>query len=118
MSCESNEYILKRGEVGSRLEFELNDKDGPVNLNGWTVTMTVQRGSDAPVIDDAACVLLPNQATTDKGKGYFQFNSTTANIAVGRYNLEFKGVTPSLAVYYFPKQFREPYARLQVIDPL
>ena len=112
------EYILKRGEVGSRLEFTLIDENGAVNLNGWTVTMTVRKGTSTPVIDDAACTLLPNQATTDKGKGYFTFNSTTAEIPVGTYDLEFKGVTPSLAVYYFPKSKDEKFARMIVINPL
>lgn len=112
------EYILKRGEVGSLLEFTLKDANGAVNLNEWTVTVTARKGTSAPVIDDEACTLLANQSTTGKGKGYYTFTSTTADIPVGTYNLEFKGVTPANAVYYFPKSKDEKYAKLIVIEPL
>lgn len=112
------EYILKRGEVGSLLEFTLKDANGAVNLNEWTVTVTARKGSSAPVIDDEACTLAGSQATTGKGKGSYAFTSTTANIPVGTYDLEFKGVTPANAVYYFPKSKDEKYARLIVIDSL
>ncbi|MFZ9272094.1 MAG: hypothetical protein ACO24B_01620 [Ilumatobacteraceae bacterium] len=118
MSCESNEYILKRGEVGTRLEFTLKDKDGAVNMNGWTVTVTAKKGSDAPAIEDAACVLEANQPTTGKGKGYYQFDSTTANIAAGLYSLEFKGVAPGGATHFFPKSRDPKYARLLVLETL
>jgi hypothetical protein len=112
------EYILKRGEVGTLLEFTLKDANGAVNLNGWTVTVTARRGNNAPVIDDEACTLLPNQATTDKGKGYYTFTSESAVIPVGAYDLEFKGVAPGPAVHYFPKSREQRFAKLLVIDPL
>ena len=114
----NNEYVLKRGEVGTLLEFTLNDNDGAVNLNGWTVTITAKKGSNTPVIDEAACTLEPNQPTTGKGKGTYEFDSTTANIPSGTYNLEFKATNPSGDVYYFPKTHKEPYALLYVVEPL
>ena len=113
-----SEYVLKRGEVGTVLEFTLKDANGPVNLNGWTVTVTAKRGANAPVIDAAACTLAANQPTTGKGKGSYTFTSTTANIAVGLYDLEFKGVTPAGAVYFFPKSRDERFASLLVMEPL
>ena len=118
MSDCNDEYILKRGEVGSLMQFTLKDEDGAVNLNGWTVTVTARKGSAAPVIDEAACVLEANQPTTGKGKGSYEFDATTANIPAGTYNLEFKAVNPGGDVYYFPKNRKEPYARLFVIEPL
>lgn len=115
----NNEYILKRGEVNTLLEFTLEDEDGPVNLSGWTVTVTAKaKTGGTKVIDNGACTLLPNQSTTDKGKGYYTFNSTTANIAAGVYDLEFKGVAPGSRVAFFPKDQYEPYARLRVIESL
>lgn len=118
MSVLNDEYILKRGEVGTVMSFTLSDANGAVNLNGWTVTVSARKGSATPAIDEAACVLLPNQATTDKGKGTYEFDSTTANIEKGVYDLEFKAVSPTLDVYYFPKEKHEPYAKLRVIEPL
>ena len=118
MSDCNNEYVLKRGEVGTLLSFTLSDVNGAVNLNGWTVVVTAKKGSATPVIDEAACVLLPNQSTTDKGKGTYEFDSTTANIPAGTYNLEFKATNPSGDVYYFPKTHKEPYALLYVVEPL
>jgi len=114
----AEEYVLKRGEVGTLLEFTLSDANGTVNLNGWTVTMTAKRGAVAPVIDAAACTLAANQATTGKGKGTYTFTETTANIPVGQYDLEFKAVAPGGAVYYFPKSRAQRFASLLVINPL
>jgi hypothetical protein len=114
----AEEYVLKRGEVGTLLEFTLSDANGAVNLNGWTVTMTAKKGSADPVIDEVPCVLLPNQATTDKGKGTYEWDATTANIPAGTYNLEFKAVNPSGDVFYFPKTYKEPYAILRVVESL
>ena len=115
---ETTEYILKRGEVGTRLNFTLKDADGAVNLTGWTVTVTARRGANAPVIDNAACTLEANQTTTGKGKAYYSFTSTTANVAVGSYDLEFKGVAPGNVVHYFPKSRDARFAKLLVISPL
>lgn len=115
---ETTEYILKRGEVGTRLNFTLKDADGAINLTGWTVTVTARRGANAPVIDNAACTLEANQTTTGKGKAYYTFTSTTANVAVGSYDLEFKGVAPGNVVHYFPKSRDARFAKLLVISPL
>jgi hypothetical protein len=113
-----SEYVLKRGEVGTLLEFTLKDADGAVNMNGWTVTVTARRGSNDPVIDNAACTLVANQPTTGKGKGSYTFTNVTANIPVGVYDLEFKGVAPGGIVHYFPKSRDERFASLLVINPL
>jgi hypothetical protein len=118
MNCESSEYILKRGEVGSRLEFTLTDRNGAVNLNDWTVTVTARKGNDAPIIEDKACVLEANQPTTGKGKGYYEFDATTSAIPAGLYNLEFKAVAPGGATHFFPKSRDPQYARLLVIESL
>lgn len=112
------EYVLKRGEVGSLMTFVLSDDNGEINLAEWTVTMTVKKGSSTPVVLNAACSILPLQNGADKGKGTYEWDSTTANIPVGRYNLEFKAVNPSGDVYYFPKKTKEPYAVLIVMEPL
>jgi hypothetical protein len=120
MTCKpNNEYILKRGEVGTLLEFTLEDDNGPVNLNGWTVTATARnrRGGDV-AINDAACTLAPDQPNTGKGKGSYEFDTASADIPVGQYDLEFKGVAPGGRVSYFPKDKNTPYASLIVIDPL
>jgi hypothetical protein len=42
----------------------------------------------------------------------------TANIPVGAYDLEFKGVAPGGIVHYFPKSRDERFASLLVINPL
>lgn len=101
------------------MNFTLCDENGAVNLAGWTVTMSVKkRGATTPVVDEDSCTLLPNQSTTDKGKGTYEWDSTSANIAVGDYYLEFKAVNPDGDIYYFPKSAKEPYAILHVIEPL
>lgn len=113
----AEEYVLKKGEVGTIMEFTLKDADGAVNLNGWTVTMSVKKGSASPVIDEAACSVDANQ-TTNKGKGTYEWTNVTANIDAGKYNMEFKAVNPGGDVYYFPKTAKEPFAILKVIEPL
>lgn len=114
----NQEYILKRGEVGTILNFTLKDKDGTVNLNGWTVTLSARRPQEPAAIDEAPCALAAAQPTTGKGKGTYEFTATTADIPAGTYNLEFKAVNPTGDVYYFPKAKSKPYATLTVIDPL
>lgn len=118
MSDCNNEYVLKRGEVGSLMNFTLSDENGAVNLTGWSVVLTAKKGSSTPVIDEAACTILGNQSTTNTGKGTYEFDSTTANIAAGTYNLEFKATNPSGDIYYFPKTHKEPFALLYVVEPL
>ena len=114
----NEEYILKRGEVGSVIDFVLRDDDGPVNLNGWTVTLTAKLGDEDAAILNGACVLAPDQPTTGKGKGTFTFDEASADIPAGSYKLEFKGIAPGDNVHYFPKSKVRAYASLIVIDPL
>lgn len=114
----NQEYVLKRGEVGSLLEFTLSDSNGPVNLNGWTVEISARRGAEPLAIDGEACAVAANQATTGKGKGTYEFSSGAAAIPAGTYDLEFRAVSPTGDVYYFPKSRRTPYAKLLVLESL
>ena len=116
--AKKNYYTLKRGEVGTVMEFTLSDSDGAVNLGGWTVTLTARKKEEAAAIEDASCTVLANQSTTGKGKGTYTFDSTTAAIPAGTYQLEFKGTSPGGAVYYFPKSPDKPYAVLNVVEAL
>lgn len=116
--AKKNYYTLKRGEVGTVMEFTLKDSDGAVNLGGWTVTVTAAKREESPAFEDAACVVAANQNTTGKGQGTYTFDSTTANIPVGTYNLEFKAVSPGGAVHFFPKSPDKPFAVLHVVDAL
>lgn len=118
MATKNYEYILKRGEVGSTLQATLSDENGAVNLTGWTVTVTARKGIDTPVIDEGSCTLAANQTTTGKGKVSYEFTATTANIAAGTYDLEFKGTNSDGDVHYFPKSKDKPYATLTVIESL
>lgn len=118
MAHRNREYILKRGEEGSLLEATLYDEDGAVNLTGWTVTVTARRGTAAPVIDDAACTVLADQATTGRGRITYEFDASTANVAKGVYDLEFKGTAADNSVFYFPKSKEKPYGVLRVIESL
>lgn len=114
----NQQYTLKRGEVGTLLQATLSDDNGTVNLNGWTVTMTVKKGSNTAVVDEAVCTVVAGQPSSNKGKIEYEWDATTANIPAGDYNLEFKAVNPTSDVYYFPKHPKEPYAILHVIEPL
>lgn len=114
----NQEYVLKRGETGSVMDFTLRDEDGPVNLTGWTVTLTASREGEAPAISSGSCTLAASQTTTGKGKGTYEFTESSASIPTGTYRLEFKGVTPAGDVFYFPKSAKTPYATLEVIDSL
>ena len=103
-------FTLTQGAVGTTMEFTLSDEDGPVDITGWTVTIIARHGVDDPVIDNGACVL----TTPATGQGTYEFNSTTANIEVGEYNLQFKGVIGS-DVYYFPTHRERRYGTLAVV---
>lgn len=111
-------YVLKQGEEGTVMSFTLRDENGPVNLDGWTVTMSARLGKQDPAIDEAPCVLSPDQLTTGKGKGTFTFDEETSNIPTGTYRLEFKGTTAGGAVFFFPKAKGAAYATLVVQKPL
>lgn len=114
----NTEYTLKRGEVGTVLEFTLRDRNGLVNLTDWTLTMTARKSNGEPAIDEVVCTIAPSQTTTGKGKGSYQFTEETCDIPAGVYRLEFKGTTPSNDVYYFPKAKGATYATLIVQEPL
>lgn len=114
----NTDYVLKTGEVGTVMDFTLRDDNGPVNLTGWTVTMSARKDEEPAVIVGASCAIAANQSTTGKGKGSHTFTEETAGIVAGVYKLEFKGVTPAGDVYYFPKSKTNPYAVLTVIEPL
>lgn len=114
----NTEYVLKRGEEGTVMNFTLRDENGPVNLTGWTVTVTAQLGDEDPAIEGASCTLAANQSTTGKGKASHTFTNETADIPAGVYRLEFKGVSAGGAVYYFPKAKGATYATLIVQEPL
>lgn len=111
-------WRFKQGEVGKILEGVLSDEDGPVNLAGWTVTVTASStvGGD-PVIEDASVTPDPDQSA-NPGKFTFTLDSTTANIAPNEsgYFLEFSGTGPGGAVTKFPnrKSLDQSYARLVV----
>lgn len=111
-------WRFKRGEVGKVLTAVLSDEDGPVDLTGWTVTVTASTSiGGTPTIDDAACAVDADQSA-NKGQVSLTLNSTTANIAASEngYYLEFSGTAPGGAVIKFPnrKSAEQSYARLVV----
>lgn len=111
-------WRFKQGEVGKVLAGVLSDEGGPVDLTGWTVTVSASNSvGGTPVINDAACTIDPDQ-TANTGKVTLTLNSTTANIAASEngYYLEFSGTAPGGAIYKFPnrKSAEASYARLVV----
>ncbi len=113
----NNTFTLKRGEVGAVMEFTLSDEDGTVNLSGKTVTLNVKKRTTL-IIDDVPCVIDPDQ-TANKGKGTYTFDATTAVIAKGEYNAEFKVVSGS-NVSFFPKNKADErtYFKIEIQEPL
>jgi hypothetical protein len=111
-----NEYVLKRGEVGSVMTVTLSDADGAVNLTGGTVVLTVRKGTATPVIDEVACVMV----TPASGIISYEFDADTANIAKGEYNGEFKYTSAAGAVSFFPKSKddKRTYFNFLVQNPL
>lgn len=111
-------WRIKQGEVGKELCGTLSDENGPVDLSGWTVTVTASASvGGTPVIDDAACNVDPDQVN-NTGKVTLTLNSTTANVGPSEngYYLEFTGTSPGGAVYRFPnrKSAEQSYGRLVV----
>ncbi len=101
------EFTLKSGATGATLSAQLTDSAGALDVTGWTITITVRRGRDAPVID--------NQPCTVNGGGAIEFIfAEHANIPADNYNVEFKGIDPSGGVHYFPSHKTEPYGLLIV----
>ena len=109
----NNEFTLKRGATGAKIEATLSDTAGAFNLSGGAVTITVAKQGQTPVIDDAACDIV----TAADGTIKYEFDETTANIAAGEYNVEFKA-TISGEVYIFPTDKRRPYGKLIVKESL
>lgn len=111
-------WRFKQGETGKVLSGTLSDENGPVNLTGWTVTVTASAsvGGD-PVIDSAACTVDADQ-DANTGMVTFTLDGTTSAIAPSEagYFLEFSGTAPGGAVYKFPnrKSAEQSYGRLVV----
>lgn len=112
----NSDYVLARGASGSILFFTLSEALGPIDLTGWTVTLTIEAlsGTD-PGFALAACTVDPDQ-TTNKGKGSFTFDAITSDLIPGEYRIKFRGVDLSGDIRYFPTGIgSDNYGRLIVV---
>lgn len=98
----NSDYFLTQGASGSILYFTLFDADGPLDLTGWDVTLTVANlAAGGTGFTDETCTIDADQVN-NKGKGYFEFDVTTAGLELGEYKLRFKGVDALGKIRYFP----------------
>lgn len=121
MARLNSTFTVKRGAVGTVLNFRLLDADKlPFALTGL-LTLTARKGRQSPVIEDAPCVIGSNQqfAAASVSTSSFVFNDESANVRAGEYNLEFSHLdTLSGAVTKFPVNSKQPYAKLIVHEAL
>jgi hypothetical protein len=112
----SEPYVLKTGATGAILTATLKSNKLPVDLTGYTVKLTLKRGSDSAVILEGTCTVDPDQVT-NKGKVHYSF-ATTASIPKGTYNAEFEATDVNGRDHKFPSSIREPYKRVIVQQSL
>jgi hypothetical protein len=114
----NNRFTIKQGATGAVLVATLSDENGEVDLTDFSaVTMTaLSERSETPAIDAEPCVIDPDQET-NPGVVRFNFDSDTANIAVGEYLIEFRATNAS-GVHIFPTGGMSEYGRLAVTAPL
>ena len=111
---EHLEFTLKRGATGAVMEVTLTDENGAFDLTGFaSVTLTAKKGTDSPVINAVACTVV----TPASGLISFAFTSS-ASIAAGEYDMEFKAIDGSGKIYIFPSDPDAPYGRLIVKEAL
>jgi hypothetical protein len=91
----------KQGEVGKTVRFLLEDADGPFPLTGWTITLTIAVDKDSTPVVTGQPVVALTQTGDDIGWCYHTLDSTTANIATGKYKAaELKLVNGSNVLYW------------------
>lgn len=115
-------WRIKQGELGRVLSGTLLDDDGPINLTGYTVTLSVSQTIEGtPLIANDACVIDPDQVA-NTGRISYTLTPTSSSLPVNEkgYYLEFTVVLPNGAIHKFPnkKSLEASYGRLVVRDSL
>jgi hypothetical protein len=110
-------HTVKRDEVGKRIQFTLSDADGVYNLDNWTVTMNLKKGST--VVTSNAAVTKETQTGSNIGKCYHAWAANTIPDARGDYKGELK-LTNGSNVLYWPTHSdgTRTYFTVRVQDPL
>lgn len=110
-------WTFKRGSVGKVLEGNLRDANGPFEITG-TLTVTAKKAGVSPVINAASCTPDADQ-TANKGDFTFTLDGTTANIAAGTYNIEFRHVDgANVSVWPDDPNASKMYGKLVVTEAL
>lgn len=107
-------FVMKKGDTGIPITAKLQDKNGAVNLTGWTVTFVMTlRGSTAPKVE--ASVTINSNQTTHRGEVTYTWQPQDVDTA-GIYNCEFVGITPGGKQITFPRQLSPEQFGIVVIE--
>lgn len=92
-------FVHKRGETGAVLTATLSDRDGPVDLSDWTVTLNVRaKPGGAKIIDNAPCTGgADGVVTCEIGDASF---ADAAGLRENQYKAEFKVVRGGVKLYW------------------
>lgn len=99
MAARNTKFTFKRGEVGKRMRFRLEDASGPVDLTAYTITLNAG-GAGQDLAITAAAVTKETQSGATLGYCYHDLDATTANVAAGLYRAELKLANGANVLYW------------------
>lgn len=116
--ARNTQFTYKRGEVGKRIRFYLEDANGAVDLTAYTVTMNVGKLGQTLAVDGAS-VTKETQTGETRGYCYHDLDASSANIAAGDYRGELKLVNGSNVLYWpVDSNGTKTYFTVEVQSPL